>query len=75
MFVYQYTTDFNLQTKYTFGAYPDGIVGESGLLQTKIMMEEKYREKVFLPNECPDQFWDQIQGQLQIAIKNGASRC
>ena len=53
-----------------WGASPDGLVrtasGEQGLLEVKCFFRCRGTGVVPQPTECPDSFYDQIQGHLEI---------
>jgi len=80
MYLLQHTDPIT-KRKYTFGASPDGLVTEypsknkntdsstTGLLEIKSLWG--YRNKGSLPeyNNCPNRFYDQIQGQLAVCDK------
>jgi hypothetical protein len=45
-----------------FFASPDGVVGEKGLLEIKIVKDNSFAE--ILTSGVPDKWWKQVQGQL-----------
>jgi len=76
-------TDPVTQKTFTFGASPDGLVTEYntttttdttttssvGLLEIKSLWGRRHKETLPQFDQCPNRFYDQIQGQLAVCNK------
>eukprot|EP00751_Fragilariopsis_kerguelensis_P036224 CAMPEP_0170945516 /NCGR_PEP_ID=MMETSP0735-20130129/26493_1 /TAXON_ID=186038 /ORGANISM="Fragilariopsis kerguelensis, Strain L26-C5" /LENGTH=540 /DNA_ID=CAMNT_0011353937 /DNA_START=91 /DNA_END=1713 /DNA_ORIENTATION=- len=74
-------TDPVTKKTFTFGASPDGLVTEYnttdtttqsrsvGLLEIKSLWGRRHKETLPQFDQCPNRFYDQIQGQLAVCNK------